>query len=28
VLAASESVEAASAGLEHRIEGFLGRVAV
>jgi methyl-accepting chemotaxis protein len=28
VLAASESVEAASAGLERRIENFLGRVAV
>ena len=28
VLAASEAVEAASAGLEQRIEGFLGRVAV
>jgi methyl-accepting chemotaxis protein len=28
VLAASESVEAASAGLEHRIENFLSRVAV
>jgi len=28
VLAASESVEAAAAGLQHRIESFLGRVAV
>jgi methyl-accepting chemotaxis protein len=28
VLAASESVEAASAGLQHRIENFLSRVAV
>ena len=28
VLAASETVEAVSAGLEHRIESFLGRVAV
>jgi methyl-accepting chemotaxis protein len=28
VLAASESVETAAAGLQHRIEGFLGRVAV
>ena len=28
VLEASESVEAAASGLQHRIEGFLGRVAV